>query len=292
MSFSEIIGGAEKCLLAEIEPPKGTNLDGFTSAALALKGRVDAVAVADGPSAIMRMTPLAPCRALVERNVETLMFLNGRDRNRISFQGDLLAAWSLGVRSVIVAEGMNPAVGDQPLARSSGDLDLEVMARAVASLDSGRDLAREELDGGTSFLAGAWLDLSDDPSTNARAADRLPALAEAGIRFVVLGPTYDLGIVDSMVEPARRAGVALIGSVMLLKSVAMIRYLNHLSGMPRIPEAHLERMTRSPVKVQAGIEIAADLVRDLRARCRGALLLAIGWGGRMPDLLEILARGG
>ena len=88
-------------LTAEIDPPKGTNLEGFLTTALSLRGRVDAVRVTDSEHAIMRMSPIAPCLALKERGIEPVMVINGRDRNRISFQADLLCASALGIKNIV-----------------------------------------------------------------------------------------------------------------------------------------------------------------------------------------------
>ncbi|BCL63173.1 hypothetical protein DGMP_38660 [Desulfomarina profundi] len=45
-------------LIAEIDPPKGANLNSFLDSALKVRGRVDAVRVTDSEHAIMRMSPL------------------------------------------------------------------------------------------------------------------------------------------------------------------------------------------------------------------------------------------
>ena len=119
MGFATALGDEGFALITEIDPPKGTDLKEFLDIVLNIKGRVTAVAVTDGASAIMRMTPLAPCRLLVERNIEPLMILNGRDRNRIAFQGDLLAASALDVHHVLLKRGQDPSAGDQPISSRS-----------------------------------------------------------------------------------------------------------------------------------------------------------------------------
>jgi hypothetical protein len=101
-----------------------------------------------------------------------------------------------------------------------------------------------------------------------------------------------MSAIDPFIEPARRAGIALVGSVMLLKSVAMIRYMNHMGGVPKVPDGVLDRMARSPVKMQAGMEAAAALVRELRGRGMGVLVTALGWGGRLPEFLDLVEREG
>ena len=57
-------------LIAEIDPPKGVNLDAFLKTALHIRGRVDGVRVTDSEHAIMRMSPIAPCMALQEKKID------------------------------------------------------------------------------------------------------------------------------------------------------------------------------------------------------------------------------
>jgi len=54
-------------LIAEVDPPKGTNLQRFLDTALKIRGRVDRIRVTDNEHAILRMSPLAPSWALKER---------------------------------------------------------------------------------------------------------------------------------------------------------------------------------------------------------------------------------
>ncbi len=290
MSFAEFIKKNEFCLVAEVDPPKGATLDAFVERTLQLRGRVDTVAVTDSEHAVMRMSPLAPALRLLESNLDPLIVINGRDRNRISLQADLLSAYALGVRNVIIKEGIDPSWGDQPMVRTSGDLDLNTMLQAVGALNNGKDLGGEALEGGTEFTIGAGLDLSDDHSVNRKHAEELARYAEYGVDFVLLGPTYDLNIIELFIQKAEDAGLKLFSTVMLLKSVAMIRYLDNLPGVPSVPTEYLKRMMDSPVKAQAGVEIAADFMKDIQQRCAGAVLHALGWGLRLPEFLDRIGR--
>lgn len=290
MGFADAIAGDGFKLLAEVDPPKGADAAEFLNTVLAIRGRVDGIIVTDCAYGVMRMTPLAPARLLMERNVTPAMVLGTRDRNRLSFQGDLLGAWALGVREILIREGGDTDLGDQPGAKSAGDLDLEAVLHCVASLNNGQDAAGEPLQGQTDFLVGTTLDVSDDDAFNRQVADSMPMLAQRGVRFVVLGPTYDMQVLDLVADAARRAKVALFCSVMLLKSVSMIRYLNSLPGAPNIPDDYLKRMRKAPVKPQAGMEIAAKFLEEAGERCKGAVLHGLGWGPRLPEFLTLLGR--
>jgi len=277
-------------LIAEIDPPKGANLDSFVDTAMQLRGRIDTARVTDSEHAIMRMSPTAPCMRLKDKGFEPEMIITGRDRNRISFQADLLSAAALGIQNIVIKEGHDPAEGDQPVARSSGDLDLVTMLQCAAALNRGEDLGGEQLDGATSFNIDVAIDLSDDVNFNRERAEFLKQMEGYGVQSVTLGPTYDLNIVEQFLPFAEQTGIKLNTSVMFLKSVTMVRYLNNLGGVPSIPQEFLKKMMEAPVKKDAGMEVAASFMRDLAPLCDGIVLLAIGWRDRLPEFLDILGR--
>ena len=277
-------------LTAEIDPPKGTRLDGFLATALSIRGRIDDIRVTDSEHAIMRMAPIAPCLALKDRGIEPVMVINGRDRNRISFQADLLSAAALGINKIVIREGHDPAEGDQPVVRTSGDLDQLTMLKCVAALNAGRDLAGETLDGGTSFTVGVTIELSDDATRNREQAEFMKQLGEYSVSTVTLGPTYDINIIEQFVAVAEQTGIRLHASLMLLKSITMIRYLNNLKGVPSVPQEFLKKMMQAPVKQDAGMAIGADFVKEISGQVDGIVLLALGWRDRLPEFLTLIGR--
>lgn len=277
-------------LIVEIDPPKGINLEAFLDTALQVRGRVDGVRVTDSEHAIMRMSPMAPCIALTEKGYEPEMIICGRDRNRISFQADLLSAAAMGIKNIVIKEGHDPAEGDQPVARTSGDLDLVSMLKCVSALNNGKDLAGESLDGGTDFNVGVAMELSDDVNFNRERAEFFKQLEQYGVKSVTLGPTYDLNIVEHFIPFAEQTGIKLYASVMFLKSVTMVRYLNNLPGVPSIPQEFLKKMMEAPVKKDAGLQVAADLVRELAPLVDGVVLHAMGWRDRLSEFLDRIGR--
>ena len=277
-------------LIAEIDPPKGINLDAFLKTALHIRGRVDAVRVTDCEHAIMRMSPIAPCMALKEKKIEPTMIINGRDRNRISFQADLLTAGALGINNIILKEGHDASEGDQPVAKTSGDLDLLSMVKCVQSLNNGRDLAGEKLNEATNFTVGVSLELSDDVNSNRQLAESFIQLKKYDVHSVTLGPTYDLNIIEQFLPFAEQTGIKLYTSLMYLKSVTMVRYLNNLPGVPSIPQEFLKKMMDAPIKKEAGMQVAADFLKELAPIGDGVVLLALGWRDRLPDFLDRIER--
>lgn len=277
-------------LWAELDPPKGADLEGFVSSAEALAEHGLRVVVTDCSSAIMRMTPLWPAHALKEAGISPTVVLGGRDRNRLSFQGDLLALAAMGVQEVLVTRGTPLAQGDQHLAATAGDLDLPLMLDCVARLGSGVDLSGAPLGAPCVLRVGAVIEPTDDPAENERRAAGLGRLAELGAHWVVLGPTYDVSLVELFAAAALRAGVPLVASLLWLRSLSLIRYWNRLPGVAPIPGPILDLMLKARGHPEQALACALDLLSALRERCAGVLLSAPGWEEPLPLLLEGMRR--
>lgn len=293
MSFVRSLGKDSFSVVVEMTPPKGANLTDFIDTALKLKNRADAILIPDCPQAIMRISPIAPARKLIDHHMQVLLTINCRDRNRLSFQAELLAAWALGVDSIVVEEGDNPAYGDHPLTPAFADLQLNRMLETVCAFKKGIDLAGEKLDGAPDFFSGVRIG-ADLKREHADAPDcelsDIRAAGDAGADYVVLPPAYDRKYLDPQAEAASKAGLKCLISVLPIKSVGMARYLNDMPGFAKIPNELIERLDNSPVKARAGLEIAADFIEQLKTDYDGAVISPLGWESKMPEMMELLGR--
>ena len=66
----------------------------------------------------------------------------------------------------------------------------------------------------------------------------------------------------------------------------MARFMNkNVSGVV-VPEELINRMSEAEDRTQTGIEIAANLMKELKGLCQGVHLMAIGWEKKVPAILE------
>jgi 5,10-methylenetetrahydrofolate reductase len=288
MSFADVVNRKSFSLVVRMDPPKGGDLAPLLDAALTVRGRVDATCFSDCPMAIMRMNPLAPCHLLQQKGMETVLNLNARDRNRLAIQSELLAAWALGVRSILLCEGDDPSFGDHPVTMPCRDLDLEGLLGAVAALKEGKDLAGQPVAASPSFHTGVEIQLSDDDGLNKKKAADLGRLAKLGVEFVFVGNTYDADTIKPFAEAAAGAGVKVFASIVLLKSLGMAKYLNSIKGVPNIPASVMQKITKAPIKQKACLEIAADFVDEIKNLCSGVVICPLGWEAKVPELLDLL----
>ena len=88
----------EFAIIAEMEPPKGTQVADLVAHAKRVKDRVAAFLVPEMNQAVMRMSALGGAMVLQAQGMDAVMQVCCRDRNRLALQGDLLAAAACGVR--------------------------------------------------------------------------------------------------------------------------------------------------------------------------------------------------
>ncbi|HEX9659263.1 MAG TPA: methylenetetrahydrofolate reductase, partial [Rhodothermales bacterium] len=121
---------------AEITPPVSGSADALLAKVEPLRGRVDAINLTDGASARVHMSSLAAAAILVTHGMEPILQMTCRDRNRIALMGDLLGASALGVKSVLILTGDDPASGDQPDAKPVFDLKSEELLRIASQMST------------------------------------------------------------------------------------------------------------------------------------------------------------
>jgi len=291
--LSELLDSGRFAVTAEINPPKGVDVQDAISRVEALRGFVDAINITDQQSAIMSMSPLALASLLLQRGPEVILQVTCRDRNRIAIQGEFLGASALGVENILCMTGDPVATGDHPEAKAVFDLDSIGLLKTASTLMEGKDMGGNDLKGAPEFYLGAVV----NPAASELADEiiRMEDKVEAGARFFQTQAIFDLTQIEEFMDMVRPLGMPVLAGVIILKSGDMARSLNlRLPGV-HVPDAIIDEMDDAEDKAQKGIEIAGRTIRDVRSLCNGVHIMAIGWERRIPQVLEaagVLAREG
>ncbi len=265
---------------AELGPPLEPDAELVRDAARALAPFVDAANVTDNQAATVKMSPLGGAVLMAAEGLEPILQLTGRDRNLMALQADLLAAWAIGVRTVLALSGDPLAVGPyEALATHVGDVDSLGLTRAIAAMNDGRLAAGETLTTPTSFLiAGAANPLVDSQ-------ERIEAKLGAGVGLLQTNIVYDVGRFAQWLAPLRDAGVAARAPILVgVTPPRSRRMLEHLHE--RIPGVEVDAATFARMDGldgaaarAEGIAIAADVIAALRdvEGIAGVHIMAPGW---------------
>jgi methylenetetrahydrofolate reductase (NADPH) len=274
-------------ITSEVGPPKGVNIEKCLDDAQALKERITAFNVTDLQSSVMRFGSLATCRLLLERGLEPVMQMTCRDRNRLALQSDLLSAYGLGIENVLCLTGDHPALGDHPQARGVFDLDSVQLLEVAVTLQKGRDMAGNELDGAPQFFLGATVTPDAEPLEPQLL--KMEKKIQAGAQFFQTQAVYDTEKFKAFMKQAAGLNVPVLAGIVLLKSVGMARYMNANVAGVNVPEELIEELKKDKEKTKSGrtgIEIAVRIINEIKDHCQGIHLMALGWEDKLPAVLD------
>jgi len=287
MSLQPLFEAGKFVITTEVGPPKGTDITEMEEAAEVLRGRVDAANVTDQQSSVMRLGSLPVCHMLKDKGLDPVFQITCRDRNRLALQSDLLSAWVLGVENVLAITGDLPALGDHPQAKPVYDLDSVQLLEVIGKLNEGHDMAGNELKGKPNLFPGAVV----NPGANTEAALELQIMKmekkiKAGARFFQTQAIYEPGSFAKFMKRVEGFKVPVLAGIIPLKSAGMARFMNKNVAGVFVPEELIERMADAEDRVQTGIAIAAELIKQLKDMCQGVHIMAIGWEKKVPLVLD------
>jgi methylenetetrahydrofolate reductase (NADPH) len=277
-------------ITCEVGPLKGTDVSEIEENAGLLKGRVDAANVTDQQSSVMRLGSLATSAILVQKGLEPIFQMTCRDRNRIALQSDLLSAWVLGIKNVLALTGDLPSLGDHPQAKPVYDLDSVTLLHAISRLNEGFDLAGNELKGKPDFFPGAVVKVESDTEASMELQiAKLGRKVAAGARFIQTQAVYSPDNFGRFMKRIEQYQVPVLVGVIPLKSAGMAKYMNKSVSGVFVPDDLIQKMTDAPKedREKTGLQICADLIRQLKPMCQGVHIMAIGWEKKVPEIIQM-----
>jgi len=277
----------EFVITAEVGPLKGTDITEIEEVAELLQGKVDAANVTDQQSSVMRLGSLAVCHLLKDKGLDAVLQMTCRDRNRLALQSDLLSAHVLGIENVLALTGDLPALGDQPHAKPVYDLDSVQLLWVIKRLNEGYDMVGNELQGKTNFFAGAVV--TPEADTEAKRELQLIKMEKKianGAKFFQTQAVYDVDSFAKFMRSVEKFNVPILAGVIPLKSAGMARFMNKNVAGVFVPEELIDKMSKTDDRTAVGIEIAANLIKELKDICQGVHIMAIGWEKKVPAILD------
>ena len=261
-------------ITAEVSPPKGTDTSRMLRDAALLKGIADAVNVTDNQRAVMRMSPLAACSILQGEGIETIMHITCRDRNRLALQSELIGAWALGIKNVLVMSGDHPSKGDHEGAKPVYDVDSVQLLGILKKLNIGFDLADNELAGRMDMCFGA----TTNTELNEAGFIKFKKKILMGASFFQTQAVFDTksfsGFMDK-VKGIQSRNVKIIAGIIPLKSLRSAQFLNKVPSI-KVPEDIVREMEESKDTEAKGMEIAAKIIKEIRPMCDGVHIMPVG----------------
>ena len=282
--LSEKLKKGEFVVTSEVGPPKGANVEGMLEEAKQLGEKVQAINVTDLQSSVMRVGSLAVSKLLLDNGLEPVYQLTCRDRNRLALQSDLLNAFVFGIQNVLCLTGDHTCLGDHPEAKPVFDLDSVSLLQTAVTLESGKDLSGNELDGSPSFFKGAVVAPAADPVEPQLI--KMEKKLAAGAQFFQTQAVYDPKQFESFMKKAQTFGIPVLLGLVLLKSPGMAKFMNENVAGVFVPDEIIKEMdVDKKDRKKKSVEIAVRLIKRMKSMCQGVHFMPLGWESLVLEIM-------
>ena len=195
--------------------------------------------------------------------IEPILQLTTRDRNRIAIQSDLLGAWTLNIQNILCIYGDQVETGDQPETKEVRDLDtLGVINTAnyfkkEKKFPSGRSIKSAP----EFFIGGADTPYEIDDKFDCA---NLIKKIEQGVNFFQTQYAFDAQILKKYMDRLKKFNITkkayyLVG-LGVIKSAKSAKWMNkNLFGI-NIPDSIIQRLEDSTNESKEGIKICIELI--------------------------------
>ncbi|WP_407355261.1 methylenetetrahydrofolate reductase [Methanolobus sp. WCC5] len=287
-TFKDKLRSKDFLITAEICPPKGTDMGGALADAELIRGFADALNVTDNQRAVMRMSPLAMSKTLLDAGHEVIMQLTCRDRNRLALQSDLLGAYAMGIRNVCVMTGDHTTKGDHPRAKPVYDLDSVQLLGMIKRMKEGYDLAGNKTGHLPDLVVGA---VTNTDPLKAGQMMKMRKKVKSGVDFMQTQAVYDITQFEAFMEYADDIDVPVIAGLIPLRSANMALFMNNNIPGIHVPDETIYRMEKAEKPIEEGICICAEAIRELKRMCRGIHIMPVGNHVNTIDILKMAGAG-
>ena len=278
----------------EMSPPRGINSQRLIAGARMLREAGAAyIDVADSPLARMRMSAWAAAYLVQKQvGVETILHFPTRGRSLLRVQGDLLAAYAMGVRNLFVVMGDPTHIGDYPEAMDNYDIVPTGLIQLIKTrLNAGVDQAGQSIDQPTNFVVGCALSLEpDDPERELKLLRKKIANgADFALTQPVFNPARAREFIAAYETTYGEPMIPVIAGVQPLYSASNAEFLhNEVPGI-FIADSQRERMAAAADPQQEGVHIAQEILLALRPFVQGVYLIPqFARYDLVADVMEIL----
>ena len=283
MNFEEKLKSGKFVITAEVSPPRGVDVSSFIEKTLLLKDRVDAVNVTDFQNVGVRITSLVGSYLLLREGMEPIFQITARDRNRVAISGELLSAYALGIRNVLVLTGDYTTTGIAKSAKPVFDLDATNILVIAKRLEDGEDFSGKKLNKNPDFFLGAVF----NPNLVPLEIEILKLLKKrkAGAEFFQTQLFFDLSVMERVRERVGKE-IKIIAGVTIFKSIEMLEYM--MSSVPgiKIPTEILDMFRNAKDIKSLSIEFCAELCSKLK---ESKLLDGVHFlASRPSDIIKVL----
>jgi len=264
-SLHKKLSEGEFVYTAETTPPDASNQEELLKKIMPLKGVADAVNVTDGPGAKVHMSSLTAAIILTQNNIEPILQLTVRDRNRLALQGDLVGASALGVHNILCLSGDDPKKGDQPETTAVNDISsLTLVATANMMCNEKKFPSGRIIEPAPKLFIGS----AEMPTQGKANPEKILNKINTGVNFFQTQYVFDAKILKDYMKILEDSGILektfFIIGLGPFTSAKSAKWMNeNLFGVD-IPDTIIKRLEQAKNQEEESKKICLELIKNFQ----------------------------
>lgn len=264
--------------------------DEIIKQAKALSTWADAVQVPDHRHLRPHISNLVIAAHLLKNDIDPIVHMNCRDRNRIAIQSDLLGAHSLGVSGLLLMRGSELPAGHSSEAKGVYDINAIELINSAVAIREGDVLAGENLPGEPDFFVGTVARVLRE--VEEWQPEKLSSKLDAGAQFIQLqicmNPVILQNYMSRLVAVKLTWRCRVLASLAVFSSAEEARALRKSIADVMVPREVVQRLEKSKDPEQEGILICAEQLQQVAEipGIAGATVMAPGDPANIAAAIE------
>ena len=264
-SLHKKLSEGEFVYTAETTPPDASNQEELLKKIMPLKGVADAVNVTDGPGAKVHMSSLTAAIILTQNNIEPILQLTVRDRNRLALQGDLVGASALGVHNILCLSGDDPKKGDQPETLAVNDISsLTLVATAHMMCNEKKFPSGRIIEPAPKLFIGS----AEMPTQGKANPEKILNKINTGVNFFQTQYVFDAKILKDYMKILEDSGILektfFIIGLGPFTSAKSAKWMNENLFGVNIPDTIIKRLEQAKNQEEESKEICLELIKNFQ----------------------------
>ena len=301
-NLERVFNEGKFAVTGELGPKRGVDVEHFKHNAELLKPHCDAFNITDNQTAVVRMSSIGSGIMLTQMEMDPVVQIVTRDRNRLAIQADVLGASAHGIVNVLALSGDHQTLGNHPGAKNVHDLDSMQLLQCLAQLREGKFMNGEDLETDPPHL---FLGAAANPFGHPMEfrVSRLAKKIKAGAQFIQTQPVFAMDIFKKYMEEVRNRGLHekthIMAGIIPIKSIMMAKYMRDKVAGVIVPDEKVERLQKTVEgieekqerikKIRAeGVKIAAEEINEVMEipGVHGVHIMAVAWEEIIPEVIK------
>jgi len=259
-TFDNALNNQDFTITSEVFLRPDTDEEAIRVQADILRESVDAILVTDNQSGQLHMSSLSAGILLKKADIDPIVQLSCRNRNRISLLSDLLGCTALGITNLMLTRGDRVPLEFNPRPKAIMDVNATELIALANNIKQD-----EKLRTNNQFLMGGVV--TPFAPKSGWPAKNLAEKIDAGAQFVITHTCLDIDLIKNymkrLVETQLLRRMHLIVGIAILKTAEDARWFRENRPNVNIPASIVTRLEEASDPNQKGIDICAEQLNEL-----------------------------